>query len=178
MKTDLFQSWGHCCDVQIFWHIECSTFTASSFSIRNSSTGIPSPPLALYVMMLSKAHLTSNSRMSGSRSVITPSWLSGTWRSFWRVLMQFLATSSWYLLLLLGAYLFWVDFPIKQELLHSVSWHQCMFQSKTLSRTHSADLCMQHNGGDPSVFVSPMEKLWRHSHSPHLRNLQCNFISL
>ena len=28
----------------------------------------PSPPLALFVMMLSKAHLTSHSRMSGSRS--------------------------------------------------------------------------------------------------------------
>ena len=33
-------------------------------------------------MMLPKAHLTSHSRMSGSRSVITPSWLSGWWRSF------------------------------------------------------------------------------------------------
>ena len=32
--------------------------------------------------MLSKAHLTSHSRMSGSRWVITPSWLSGSWRSF------------------------------------------------------------------------------------------------
>ena len=29
-------------------------------------------PLALFIMMLSKAHLTSHSRMSGSRSVITP----------------------------------------------------------------------------------------------------------
>ena len=27
-------------------------------------------------------HLTSHSRMSGSRWVITPSWLSGLWRSF------------------------------------------------------------------------------------------------
>ena len=33
--------------------------------------------------MLPKAHLTSRSRMSGSRWVITPSWLSGSWRSFW-----------------------------------------------------------------------------------------------
>ena len=41
-----------------------------------------SPPLALFVMMLSKAHLASHSRMSGSRWVITPSWLSGSWRSF------------------------------------------------------------------------------------------------
>ena len=32
--------------------------------------------------MLPKAHLTVHSRMSGSRWVITPSWLSGSWRSF------------------------------------------------------------------------------------------------
>ena len=50
--------------------------------IWNSSTGIPSPPLALSVLMLPKAHLTLNSKMSGSRWVITPSWLSGSLRSF------------------------------------------------------------------------------------------------
>ena len=77
----LFQSCGHCWILQICWHTECSTFTASSFRIWNSSTGIPSPSLALFVMMLSKAHLTSHSRMSGSRWMITPSWLSGSWRS-------------------------------------------------------------------------------------------------
>ena len=32
--------------------------------------------------MLSKAHLTSHSKMSFSRWVIRPSWLSGSWRSF------------------------------------------------------------------------------------------------
>ena len=58
------------------------TFTASSFRIWNSSTGIPSPPLALFVVMLSEAHLASHSKMSGSRLVITSSWLSGSWRSF------------------------------------------------------------------------------------------------
>ena len=57
-------------------------FHASSFRIWNSSTGIPSPPLALFIVMLSKAHLTSHSRLSGSRWVIIPSWLSGSWRSF------------------------------------------------------------------------------------------------
>ena len=31
MKTDLFQSCGHCWVFQIYWHIEYSTFTASSF---------------------------------------------------------------------------------------------------------------------------------------------------
>ena len=39
----------------------------------------PSPPLALFVAMLPKAHLTSHSRMSGSRSVTT-SWLSESLR--------------------------------------------------------------------------------------------------
>ena len=82
MKTDLFQSCGHCWVFQICWHMECGTFTALSFRIWNNSTGIPSPPLAWFVMMLSKAHLTSHSRMSGSRWVITPSWLSGSLRSF------------------------------------------------------------------------------------------------
>ena len=82
MKTDLFQSCGHCWVFQICWHIECSTFTASSSRIWNSSTGIPSPPLVLFVVMLPKAHLTSHSRMSGSRWVITPLYLSGSWRSF------------------------------------------------------------------------------------------------
>ena len=82
MKTDLFQSTGHCWVSQICWCIECNTLTASSFRIWKSSTGIPSPPLALFVVMLLKAHLTSHSRMSGSRWVITPSSLSGLWRSF------------------------------------------------------------------------------------------------
>ena len=77
-----FQPCGHCCMFQICWHIECSIFTASSPRIWNSSTGIPSPPLALFIVMLPKAHLTSHSRMSGSRWVIIPSWLSGLWRSF------------------------------------------------------------------------------------------------
>ena len=72
---------------------ECSTFTASSFRIWNNSTGIPSPSLALCIVMLPKAHLTSLSRMSGSRWVIIPSWLSGSWRSF-IVFLCILATSS------------------------------------------------------------------------------------
>ena len=82
MKTDLFQSCGHCWVFQICWHIDWNTFTASSFRIWNSSTGFPSPPLALFVVMLPKAHLTSHSGMSGSRWVITPLWLSWSWRSF------------------------------------------------------------------------------------------------
>ena len=82
MKTDLFKSCGHCWVFQICWHVECSTFTASPFRIWNSSTGISSSPLVLFIVMFSKAQLTSHSRMSGSRWVITPSWLSESWRSF------------------------------------------------------------------------------------------------
>ena len=72
----------HCWVFQICWHTECTTLTASSFRIWNSSTGIQSPPLALIIVMLPKAHLTSHSRMSISRWVITPLWLSWSWRSF------------------------------------------------------------------------------------------------
>ena len=49
MKTDLFQSCDYCWVFQICWEIECSTLTSSSFRILNSSAGIPSPPLALFV---------------------------------------------------------------------------------------------------------------------------------
>ena len=56
-------------------------FHSIIFEDLNSSSGIPSPPLALFIVMLCKAHLTSHSRMSGSRWVIT-SWLAGSWRSF------------------------------------------------------------------------------------------------
>ena len=82
MKTDLFLSSGYCWVFCICWHIKCSTITASSFRIWNSSTRFPSPPLALFVVMLPKAHLIWHSKMSGCRLVITSSWLSGSWRSF------------------------------------------------------------------------------------------------
>ena len=89
MKTDLFQSCGHRWDFQICWHIECSTLTASFFRIWNRSAGISLLPLALLVVMLPKAQLTSHSRMSGSRWVITPLWLSRLWRSFFFIFLFF-----------------------------------------------------------------------------------------
>ena len=82
MKTDIFQSCGHCWVFQICWYIECSTLTASSLKIWNSSAGILSPPIALLVVMLSKAHLTSGSKMSDFGWVTTPLWLSGSLRPF------------------------------------------------------------------------------------------------
>ena len=85
METDLFQSCGHCWVFQVCWRIECSTFTASSFRIWNSSIEFLSSwtiaPLALFLVMLPKALLISYSGISGSRWVITPSWLSESCRS-------------------------------------------------------------------------------------------------
>ena len=115
-ETDLFQACGLCWVFQMCWHIECSTFTASSFRIWNSSTGISSPSLDLFVVMLSKAHLTSHSRMSGSRWVITPSWLSG-WRS------SFLYSSSVY-----SCHFFLISFA---------------YVVPTISVLYSANLCMK-----------------------------------
>ena len=113
MKTGLFQFCGHCWGFQIHCHIECSTFTASSFRIWNSSTGIPS--LALLVVMLPKAHLTSHSRMSGSRWVITPSWLSGSWRSF-------LYSSSMYCHLFLISFAFVRSIPFLSFIVPIFTW--------------------------------------------------------
>ena len=97
IKIDLFQSCGHCWVFYICLYIECSTFTASCYRIWNSLAGIPSPPLALLIVMLPEAHLTSHSRMSDSRWVITPSWFSESFLSdsfLYIVLLCILATSS------------------------------------------------------------------------------------
>ena len=101
MKTDLFQSCGPCSVFQICWHMEWSTLTASSFRIWNGSARIPSPPLALFVVILPKVHLMSRSRMTGSRWVITPSWLSGSWRSV-LYSSRFCTIQDWFSLRLTG----------------------------------------------------------------------------
>ena len=62
------ESCGHCWVFQICWHIECSTFAAASLRILNSSTEVPSPPKALFIVMILKAHLTLDSGMSGKWS--------------------------------------------------------------------------------------------------------------
>ena len=73
MKTDLFQP----VDIDEFSKLadmECSTLAAASFRILNSSAGILSPPLTLFIVTLPKVHLTSLSRMSRSRCVTTRLW--------------------------------------------------------------------------------------------------------
>ena len=49
-------------ECEVRWALGSITMNKAS-----QSAGIPSPPLALFVVMLSKAHLTSHSKMSGSR---------------------------------------------------------------------------------------------------------------
>ena len=93
MKTDPFQSCCQCWVFQICWHIECSTFTASFLMIWNSSAGIPSPPPALFIVMLPKAHLTSHSRTSDSKWADQRDYLDHE-DLFWKVFLCILATSS------------------------------------------------------------------------------------
>ena len=61
---------------QICWHIECNTLTPSSSRIWNRSSGIPSLPLPLFIVMFLKSHLTSQSMTFGTKWVNTPWWLS------------------------------------------------------------------------------------------------------
>ena len=77
-----FLSSGHCWIFQICWDIDCTALTASSFRIWDNSAGIPLLLLALFVVMLPKAHLASHSRISDSSWVTTSLWLSGSLKPF------------------------------------------------------------------------------------------------
>ena len=88
----------HCLSLGLEWKLTLSSPVATAAFSKFAGTlsaalsqhhllgfeiaGIPSLPLALFVVILPKAHLTLYPWMSGSRWVITPSWLSGSWRSF------------------------------------------------------------------------------------------------
>ena len=67
-------------NLQAYWmqHFHSITIRVWNSSAVSSTT----TPLAFFIVMLSKTHLTLNSRMSCSRWVITPSWLSGSLRTF------------------------------------------------------------------------------------------------
>jgi len=55
-EPDLFQFCGHWWFLQICWYIECSTLSGSSLRILSNSAEISSLPLALFILMLSRAH--------------------------------------------------------------------------------------------------------------------------
>jgi len=85
--------------------------------------------------MLPKAHLTSHSRMCDSRWVITPSWLSWSWRSFF---VQF----------------FCVFLPPLLNIF-------CFFQVHTTSVLYRAHLCMKCSLGISNF----LEEISHFSHS-------------
>ena len=108
MKTDLFQSCGHCWVFQICWHTGCITLTASSFRFLNGSAEILPPALVLFIVMLVKVPFDFTVQISCSRWVTTPLWS----------LRPFLYSSSVYfchlllLLLMLGPYCLSFILPI------------------------------------------------------------------
>ena len=92
MKTDIFL-WPLLSfpNLLAYWvqHIHSIIFQVLKQLHWNSITST-----SFVQVMLPKAHLTSHSRMSSSRLVITPSWLSGSLSSFCIVFLCILATSS------------------------------------------------------------------------------------
>ena len=147
----LFQSCGNCWVFPICWHIECSPLTASSFRIWNSSAGMSSSPLVLFVVMLSKAHLTSHSRMSGSRWVTTPLWLTGSLRPF----LYSFSVYSYHLFLISSAFV--MSLPFLSFIEPIIAWNvplvSQIFSKKSLvfpillflsvSPCYSLELCIQ-----------------------------------
>ena len=112
---------------QICWHIECSTLTASSFKIWNSSTGIPWPPLALFVVML------PNCFWEGVR--ISRIWATTHFLVFWQCLGTVIASlgMSFHLstedqVLVLSAILV----PFDSNLFSLYPWATSFFQSCAL----------------------------------------------
>ena len=81
MNTDLFQSCGDCWVLPTGWR-RVQHFQSIIFQDLKHSAGVSSPSLGFCIVMLPKAQLTLYSRMSGSRRVTTPSWLSGSLRPF------------------------------------------------------------------------------------------------
>ena len=64
------------------WHAAVHGITSCQTQLSNWKT------------VLAQTHLTSHSKMSGSRWLITPSWLSGSLRSFWGSLCVCVCVSS------------------------------------------------------------------------------------
>ena len=159
MKTDLFQSCGHWWVFQICWHSERSTLTASSFRICNSSAGIPSLPLVLFVVCFLRP---SWLHTSGSGWVATPSSSSGSLRSFLYsslayschlFLISFTSVSSLLFLLFIVPIFSWnvplvspifLKRPVVIPILFfpSVSLH-CSLRRLSLFPCYSLDLCIQ-----------------------------------
>ena len=80
-----YSCWENPMDGGAWWatvHGVAKTWLSDFTHSLTHSAGISSAPLALFIVMFPKAHLTSHPKISGSRWVITPSWLSGSLWSF------------------------------------------------------------------------------------------------
>ena len=73
MKTDLFQSCGHCWVSQFAGILS----VASSFRIWSSSTEIPSPPLALSVVMLPMNSMKRQNYGENKKDQCLPQFMNG-----------------------------------------------------------------------------------------------------
>ena len=109
-------------------------YTESSFRTWNRSDGILLPPLALFTVIFPKAHLTSHSRMPGSRQVTIPSWLSGSLRPFLNSFSVYFCHFFLTSLLLSGSYLFC---PLSHLSLHDIVPWYFDFLEETSSLSYS-----------------------------------------
>ena len=115
-----------CPNVLTYW---VQQFNSIIFRIFNSSAGILSPPQALFIVIFPKAHLTSHSKISGSRWVTTPSWLS---RSL-RLLFSTVFLCSFHLLLNSSASV--MSLPFMSCIISILAWNIPLIFSIFLKRS-------------------------------------------
>ena len=77
MKTYLFQFCGHCWVFQICWHIECSTFTTSSFRMMISILAVLKSYLILIIQVL--LGLMVEIKLKGGQNFASLQHLAWTW---------------------------------------------------------------------------------------------------
>ena len=135
--------------------------------------------------MLPKTHMTSHSRMSGSRWVITPLWLPESWRSF----LYSSSMYSCYLFLISSAsarclpFLFFIvpmfawrwppspqpkatPAPMRRGGTAAMSWPG----SPTVEI--QSDYCVSFEAKHREPLLLPPEKKWRLSPSPNLKRAE------
>ena len=155
MKTELFLSCGHCWIFQIPRMLSLALSQHHLLGFEIAQLEFHHLP-ALFTVMLPKAHLTSHSRISSSRWVITSLWLSGSWRSF----LYSSSVYSCHLFLISSAsVLYWAHLCMKCSLsisnfLEEISclFHSIVFlyffaliteEGFLISSCHSFELCFQ-----------------------------------
>ena len=98
MKTELFQSCGHCWVFQICWPTECSTVTASSFKTWNSTAGIPLLPLASPILICFSSLIPNMLIFTLAVSCLTTSNLPWFMDLIFQVPIQYCSLQHWTLL--------------------------------------------------------------------------------